>query len=87
MQSSLTKSNKLVKLLQVGLVAVCMLSFSACKQLVDDGQSAQEKIDCVQTCMSNCTLSDTCKRNCIPTCGCEFKGESLTTIQYQCKGD
>lgn len=85
MQSALTKSNKLGKLLQVGLVAVCMLSFSACKQLVDDGQSAQEKLDCFNKCNSVCT-TDSCRYNCSSTCGCTYTSGNTGGF-VQCKGD
>lgn len=77
----------LEKLLQIGLVAVCMLSFNACGQ-----QRAEEKSQCVQKCDTNhCSgffATNACKQNCILDCGCTYSyTDGGGQISYTCKGD
>ena len=87
----LTRIKGTNRLLQVILVAMSVLIFGGCRELVDS-QTTEEKNRCVQRCDTNkCSglfATNACKQNCILDCGCTYSyANGGGYISYNCKGD
>lgn len=71
----LTRIKGTNRLLQVILVAMSVLIFGGCRELVDS-QTSEEKLRCTQKCLTNKCSSifstQSCKENCVLDCGCSY---------------